>query len=196
MLPEVERYFVDRDKIQKEFDTWRQGCDDKQPPYSYVSGSEYPAWATQYHEEARKWNAKLNKAHHERCEKLRTETTDPMIPWMIDNLGDYTSYMDDVLQILPATIDQIEELANANNWCGEFDTFLGQAIATGVVKADPNTIDVSELVSWVSSEFEAWGRRYRKELQEMVGRIVEKAFAEHNEKMTVDIPAPESAHAS
>jgi hypothetical protein len=199
MYPEVIEYFDAKSEMANKIEEFEREQRRLQPRYSYTEEDssyhrKYSEWSEKYYEGQRKLSAEQNKVNREARNTLRTKTKDPMIHWMIDKLsGGYGGYVDSVLKILPATRDELETLANQDEWCSEFDEFLGQATEAGVVPPADQAYDAQEIIDWVSDEFDVYGRRYRRDIQVMVNRIVEKALAEkatadaaeHNSMVTV-----------
>jgi hypothetical protein len=204
MLPEVEEYLAAEKKINDEFENWHREAVSTEPKRNYYSEWGTPEynewrrihdeWHIKFSEESRKRQAKHNAALRAARTKLRNSTENQMIIWMVDNLrGGYWSYIDAVLPILPATREELESLANEQDWCSEFDEFLSQATEAGVVVPSSDKNDVSEILEYIGEEFDVYGRRHRREIQAMVNRIVAKALADkeqesaakHNAMVTV-----------
>jgi hypothetical protein len=179
MYPEVMEYFDTMARVDDEVRTFERDARADQPRWDDTDyDRRYSKWSENYYEEQRKYSAKRNKVYREALETLKEKTNDPMIKWMVDNLRGYQTYINSTLEILPATREELETLANTEDWCNEFDDFLSQATDAGVVPPPAEKYDASEIISWISEEFDVYGRRYRREVQNMVNKIVEKALAD------------------
>jgi hypothetical protein len=185
MYPEVAEYLAVKDKSDQEHLAWEQERQKARPKWDYHAQTHdayyeaYDAWSAKYNEESRKMNARHNKISREAMRTLHEKTQDPMIKWMMEQLSTvYGRYVDTVLKILPATRDELEVLANREDWCGEFDEFMQQATDAGVIPPRNDPWDVSEILDWIGSEFDVYPRRHHREIQGMVNKIVQKALAE------------------
>lgn len=198
MLPEVKEYLDTKEKADRELQDWHansrkdQPLSPNRPSWTAPDSrhSEYEKSYREYQEEYRVWNQKFhagftaaNEKHKETMRAaratLREKTNDPVIKWIMNDMTKgYWSYIEAVLPILPATREQLENLANDQDWCSEFDEFLGQATEAGIIPPVDESYDAQEIVDWVSDEFDVYGRRHRRQIQAMVNRIVERALAE------------------
>lgn len=194
MLPEVEKYLAAREQIEKTYKKKYADIYETKPKdissYQYFDWQEYDkahaAYITAYQEwsvENRPALDRLTRERNDALKKARNElaetTSDPIARWMITTLRDsYEGYMRDVLEILPATYEEIEELSVRKAWCSDFDEFVEWAIKDGVIKKRSDTHDATEIVDFIADEFDVYGRIYRRRIQAMVNRIVEKALAE------------------
>lgn len=202
MLPEVEEFMTTKREADEALQYWYDNGRKDQPERKYdVWDYEYQKYREAYAE----WDKKYRAAHTENHERyravmgearkvLRTKTRDPIIRWMLTSIEDYDPYIETVLPILPATREQLEELATQNDWCSQFDHFMEEATKAGILPpADPSEPDVSELVQWIADETDEYPRNIRRRVQGMVNKIVEKALADkeaenaakHNEAVTV-----------
>lgn len=183
MYPEVIEYFDTISKIEDANREWENEQARLRPRYDYSLSSnsdyheKYNAWADAYSDESRKRTAKTNRTTREAMATLREKTSDPMVSWMMEHLATgYGGYVNSVLKILPATRDELETLANSEDWCDEFDNFMAQATEAGAIAPANPKYDAQKIVKWVADEFDVYGRRYRSEIQAMVNTIVEKAL--------------------
>lgn len=187
MLPEVEEFLAVKNAADKEWQEWNANSHKDEPRRNWNV-----EWGTEAYSEYQrahsKWREKFN-ADYRAAEtiyrgkvraaraKLRATTKDPMIQWMMDNIEDYWSYIEAVLPILPATREELENLATQHDWCSEFDGFMDQATEAGIVPERNEQYDASELVEWVANEYDVYEREVRREIQSRVNKIVEKALA-------------------
>jgi hypothetical protein len=180
MYPEVQKYFAEKAAAQKAYEDWRTAMRGTSPKLhdSEYSAKKFYDWEHKYHQENRAKRLEYDRCIHETRSRLENTATDPVILWMLENVPSYVGYMESVLEILPATREELETLANENDWCPEFDRFLAQATEAGVVPPPNGGPDVSEILTWISQEFDVTPRVFRPRIQKMVGRIVEKALTE------------------
>lgn len=197
MLPEVEEFLKVKKEADREYNEWQRDATRDEPRRGYGWGMgydnpEYIAWRDKRAAWQEKYDAEYRK-HHDKHRarlraartKLRETTKDPIVRWMMDNIQDYWSYIETVLPELPATREQLEDLATQHDWCSEFDGFMEQATEAGVIPPRDEKFDASELVEWVSNEYDVYEREVRREIQSRVNKIVERALAiQHNEKAT------------
>lgn len=204
MLPEVTQYVAARKKASQEWEDWRSESRNNRPErpqrpswsspsntdaeYEYLYREyerQYREWNTKYHERYSKEQMKYQIAIQTARDVLRAKTKDPMAVWMIDNLPDHWEYVEKVLPILPASREDLEDLANEHDWCNEFDSFLDQATEAGVVPPLDVKYDASDLIEWVADKYGENEREIRHAIQSRVNAMVEKALAiQNNEKAT------------
>jgi hypothetical protein len=100
---------------------------------------------------------------------------DPLVGWIVDNCKDWQAQAQEVLQVLPATFDELSVLAEEQDWCHVWDRFRDQAIDAGVLDA-PEPRDVSdareELLTWLDDEHEVRGYSAVKALHKYLDAIV------------------------
>jgi hypothetical protein len=58
---------------------------------------------------------------------------DPLVNWIINNASGYRDESLQVLRALPATLAEMDTLADAAGWCGAWDTLRAAAIRDGVI---------------------------------------------------------------
>jgi hypothetical protein len=208
MLPEVEKYLKTLNEIEDNYerrysDLYRTA---PQPPSTYDYngyGDDYYAAREEYYRQQREWrrenNPRLDELLTDRgeaCDAARVTllnaTEDPVVRWVAKNITrGYEGYVKAVLMICPATYEEIEELANRQKWCEDFDDFARQAIEAGAITKAEQTNDVSSLLNFIEAEWGVSGRLYRSIVQAMVDKIVEDALAKQEQKPrpVKDLPA-------
>lgn len=179
MYPEVETYIKERDAAQKEYDDWHAEAYGSRPSYGWGGGEQariYNEWEKEFYDNDRDRSSTRRAKHKAAWEKLQ-ESTHADVRWMTKVLKDYQSYVETVLPELPATRERLDEIADENSWCGEYEEIMGRAERAGVVPPYKNSDnDVSELVEWIAAETDEYPRRYRSKVQTMVDKIVAKAI--------------------
>lgn len=207
MLPEVQEFLDVKEKADKEYNDWHAHARDNQPrrprrpswDISFYGESDNSQEWREYEEKYRVWDENYQKEYSSTQEKhrmvlraarkkLRAKTKDPVVQWMMDNIPDHWTYVETVLPALPATREELEDLATEHDWCTEFDTFLEEATDAGVIPPRQEAWDASEVIEWVANEYDVYERNIRREIQSRVNKIVQKALeaaaAKHNEKAT------------
>lgn len=62
-----------------------------------------------------------------------TASGDPLVKWIAENCAEYTEQAEAVLTALPATVEELDDLAEREDWCPVWDRFRQGAIEAGVV---------------------------------------------------------------
>ena len=79
------------------------------------------------------YNAELEAA---KVDFIAATGDDPLVRWLVTDVwGSYSSYAASVLQVLPATMDAINEVARRGDWCSEYNRLVEQAERAGVTDA-------------------------------------------------------------
>lgn len=132
MLPDVRAFIDAREAASTAYRSAMEGVEEQFPKrYDYHSDDG--------REQRRKYSAAReaaagveHKAQEEAWEKL-AESADPLVRWIAQNCDEYRGEAQTVLRTLPATLDELDELAMERDWCGTWAGFRDQAIAAGVV---------------------------------------------------------------
>lgn len=77
-----------------------------------------------------------NKARNDTWEQL-SRSEDPLVRWIAVNGREHEAYAEIVLKALPATLDQLEGLADEHGWCGEWYELRDKAVEDGVIPGHP-----------------------------------------------------------
>lgn len=202
MLPEVERFLEIKRKADQEWEAWHATARQDEPrrdwnltyesPEYRAFRAKHSVWSEKFNREYSREQEKHSQALRVARKQLRDETKDPMIIWMMDNIQDYWSYIETVLPELPATREELEDIATQHDWCTEFDSFMEQATEAGVVEPRNVAWDAEELVEWVANEYDVYPREVRREIQRRVNKIVERALAAKNNERVAKEKAPVS----
>ncbi|MEV0254796.1 hypothetical protein AB0H82_11110 [Streptomyces sp. NPDC050732] len=59
-------------------------------------------------------------------------SSDPLVKWIAENCAEYRGEARHVLAALPATVDELDDLADTQGWCGVWGELLQRAIDAGV----------------------------------------------------------------
>ncbi|MGW6275708.1 hypothetical protein [Streptomyces sp. NPDC055060] len=131
MLPEVKEYV----EIFEAAISTRNAVEDAagvKYPDRYGYGENARRQADAYREEVNQAYDTCAAVQAEAWEALKV-SGDPLVKWIAENSVAYREQARCVLVALPATIDELDDLADGNDWCGVWDEFRQQAIAAGVV---------------------------------------------------------------
>ncbi|MFC8436498.1 hypothetical protein [Streptomyces sp. NPDC057253] len=131
MLPEVRAYVeaieaasAEEDKVRqaaaarypKRFD-WDEEGQRQISAHNKVTGEAYRA---RVHAQDDAWSA------------LKT-SSDPLVRWIAENCAEYRDHARQVLSALPATLGELDALAEQGGWCGVWDAFRQRAIDAGAM---------------------------------------------------------------
>ncbi|MWA07648.1 hypothetical protein [Streptomyces sp. BA2] len=53
--------------------------------------------------------------------------------WIAENCAEYREQAQCILAVLPATVEELDDLADTNEWCPVWDAFRREAIDAGVM---------------------------------------------------------------
>ncbi|WP_086804152.1 hypothetical protein [Streptomyces caniscabiei] len=130
-LPEVRQYIESVEAAKTAHDAALDAADKKYP--ERYGHSEDGAQQTSAHsEEIRKAYATLADAQTAAWDALKT-SGDPLVRWIAENCQEYRGQAECILIILPATVDELDELADTKGWCEVWDNLRQQAMDAGVV---------------------------------------------------------------
>ncbi|MFF7452223.1 MULTISPECIES: hypothetical protein [unclassified Streptomyces] len=105
---------------------------DKKYPERYGYGEDAQRQASAYSEEVRKAYATCTDAQEAAWGALKA-SSDPLVKWIAENCAGYRGEAQRILSLLPATVDELDDLAETNGWCSVWANFRQQAIDAGVV---------------------------------------------------------------
>lgn len=130
VLPDVQAYFAKRDRLAEAIKT-----------------------ATASYEEARKAvraaeDAFHNGDHWEDFAEL-AKSADPLVAFIGRNCADYPDEAETILKALPATIEELEDIAIERHWCSRWEAFMRKAIEEGVVTPAPTTPELADFKKWL-----------------------------------------------
>ena len=178
MLPEVAVFIEARDRAEETYRAARERVDAKY--LAAVEGLDY------HSEERRGQQSSANRerdavwAQHrvstnEAWNKL-TQSSDPLVRWIAENCKEYQTYALDVLKVLPATVDELDELAQDEDWCNIWDQFRDRAVKAGVIPgAKPLSPARQALLDYVNNYCCGLSRARRKRLTALMDGLVAEA---------------------
>lgn len=130
-IPELVAFFAEKDKRLAAFNE---------------HGKVYQA--------ARRENDRLYAELHKVDDlSIFAESSDPLVAWIGKNCRDYAEYAVEVLKILPATREEIEEIGTVNGWCSTWGRFVERADAAGVLPASTVSAEWRDLRSWIAAQY-------------------------------------------
>ena len=95
---------------------------------------------------------------------------DKVVAWIARKFrSEYRDRCEKVLEILPATTDQLEELRVAQGWCGDFTDYVDQAIADGALVVTGVAGIRKKLDRWVTQHV---GFRYVAQMTQLLNEVV------------------------
>jgi len=83
--------------------------------------------------------------------------SDPVVQFIVEHsLSGYPNQSELILRALPATFQELQEIAEEHDWCDDWDSFVDEAAEAGVYpKAFPiSTLPRRALIRWVKSEYD------------------------------------------
>lgn len=63
-------------------------------------------------------------------------STDPLVRWIAENVDEYKRHATKILEALPASMAELDKIADAHNWCGDWEFFKAAAEKAGVLPVD------------------------------------------------------------
>ncbi|TLS45806.1 hypothetical protein FE633_13710 [Streptomyces montanus] len=131
MLPEVQKFVESVEAAIAARVATVEAAEQKYPERhscGEVGRREYNA----YSEEINKAYAKCSGVQAAAWGALKV-SSDPLVKWIAENCTEYREQAQSVLAALPATVDELDDLADKNDWCSVWDEFRRQAINAGVM---------------------------------------------------------------
>lgn len=131
MQPEVRKYVESVDAANAAYKAAVDAAAAKYPErFGFTEDGERQARA--FDKEADAAYAACNAARTTAWDALKA-SSDPMVKWIAENCAQYKGEAQHVLSALPATVDELDELADRQGWCGVWGEFRQQAIDAGVM---------------------------------------------------------------
>jgi hypothetical protein len=137
VLPEVQAYITARNAAGEAQRVAAAALEEKHERAYQGYGDEYytPEKKEQRAEHSREREATyvaLQVATNEAWNTLG-QSSDPLIRFIAEQCKDYQDYAVKVLSILPASVDEMDALAEEYDWCHIWTRFRDQAIEAGVM---------------------------------------------------------------
>ncbi|MGP4014108.1 hypothetical protein [Streptomyces sp. 4N124] len=131
MLPEAQKY-VESVEAATAVRNAAVGAAEEKYPRRYGYGEEEARQARAFNEEVNKAYATCADVQAAAWGALKA-SADPLVKWIAENCADYREQAQCVLAALPATVDELDDLADTNDWCNVWNDFRQQAIDAGVM---------------------------------------------------------------
>ncbi|MFC7309026.1 hypothetical protein ACFQVC_33085 [Streptomyces monticola] len=177
MLPEVQKYVERVEAATSARDAAVTKAHAKYPE-RYGSGEEARRQNIAYGEE-------LNKAYDMYADLFEAawdalkSSSDPLAKWIAENCGEYRDQAVTVLAALPATLGELEALAEREDWCGVWDDFKERAIEAGFMPGvdppSPALVAVFERIDQVSCC--RLGRNAKRRIREALDALIQESQA-------------------
>lgn len=135
LLPEVQAYITAVDTAVRAARETRVALETK---YSDAFrdgdyyGTEKSELRAAHHRERNAAYQTRQVATNEAWNRL-TQSSDPLVRFIAENCKEYQGYAIQVLKLLPATVDQLDELAENQDWCQIWGQFRDRAVEAGVM---------------------------------------------------------------
>jgi hypothetical protein len=179
MYAEIQTFVTAQAEATKTFEEAHQALRDKYPNRdSYTASYEVRrAENDAFYIEFDKLNTDQRVTINEAWAKLQ-ESNDPLVRWIGANCKDYQREATFVLEALPASMDDLESLAESHDFCGIWRRMVESARAAGVLPAgDPVSEAQRAVVTWVQEH----GDIYRSDipaLRRLVKAVADEAVAQ------------------
>ncbi|MFD9441930.1 hypothetical protein ACFWBR_27780 [Streptomyces sp. NPDC060006] len=131
MLPEVQKYVETIEAATTAQSAALVTADEKYAErHGYSEDSQRQGSA--YRAEIRKAYATCENVQEAAWGALKA-SGDPLVRWIAENCAEYRGEAQCILAALPATVDELDDLADTKDWCGVWGNFRQQAIDAGVI---------------------------------------------------------------
>ena len=164
MYPEVEQYIATAKAVQHTYNEQCHAARLKCSANEITCGE----MCDQQAEAHRTWMVATNEAWN-----ALKQCSDPLVSWIVDNCKDYQPEARAVLKALPATVEELDRLAEDENWCQIWDNFRARAAEDGAIVLPQLSTAREALIRWAqfSEELD------RSEVAELL-RLVDAVVAE------------------
>jgi len=164
MYAEVEQYIATAEAVRSTYSEQYRAARNK---YN-AREIGYDEMRTSQDAEQRIWQVATNEAWN-----ALKACSDPLVSWIVDNCKDHQSQATAVLEALPATVEELDRLAEDENWCQIWDNFRARAAEDGAIVLPQLSTAREALIRWAqfSEELD------RSEVAELL-RLVDAVVAE------------------
>lgn len=137
LLPEVQAYITAKDEAERAGREAERALTAKYRDAHNDVGSSYYSDAKRElrNEHNREQDAAYQTSRiaiNEAWNKL-SQSSDPLVRWIEENCKEYQGYAIQVLKALPATLEELDALAEGEDWCNIWDQFRDRAVEAGVM---------------------------------------------------------------
>lgn len=175
-LPEVQAYIEAAEAAEKAYEAANKAAEEKYPNrYHWSSDTSV--------EERRGFERDLSAARKQYATVTDDaweefgKSEDPFVRWIAQHCTHYKRYAVTVLKALPAKTEQLNELAEANEWCEDWEYLRDKAIDAGVLAPlAPESPARRKVTSYLRDY--GMGQGHRRELGRLLDALVAEAKAE------------------
>lgn len=161
MLPEVAEYLADIKAANKLYDTVTGALDAAtrgRSAFGSSTGKERDLY-NEYHTGVQAAQRERETSRRDAWDELK-DSADPLVSWIAHNADSYLSQAVTVLRALPATVEELDDVATDAGWCDEWFRFRVKAQQDGVLPGlKPRPAGAYELLEWIwergGEEFDA-----------------------------------------
>ncbi|UQA91663.1 hypothetical protein [Streptomyces halobius] len=180
MLPEVAAYIEARDKAEE---TYKAAGKEIGAKYSAAFGG------LDYHSEESKEQRKAHRQERDAAWEQRhiaineawnamKQSSDPLVRFIAEHCKEYQGEAIEALKALPATADELDELAEDWNWCRIWDQFRAQAVEAGVFPGvTPLSAARKAVLEWADN-YISLSRSNRRKINQLLDDLVAEAKGE------------------
>lgn len=175
MLAEVQAYITARNEAETSLRDAERDLVAKYPRrYDYDNSEETRTQRVGFHREMDEAHAKSRVTVNEAWNGIK-QASDPLARWIAENCKDYQGEALIILKALPATLAELDELADDQDFCNIWDQFRGRAQEAGVLPgAQPETPARKAVVDFVTYEA-CLDRRGRRRLNTLLDALLAEA---------------------
>ncbi|WP_199550132.1 hypothetical protein [Streptomyces sp. N35] len=175
MLPDVQKYFAALEKADQEYRAARDVLAGKFPQ-RHDCTPEGDRQYDEHRDEVRKADDAKYRTGEAAWEVLAA-SSDPLVKFIGENWSQYRCDAEVVLAALPATVEELDTLADQNGWCGVYEQFKADAIEAGALPAplalSPAMVEVFEVIE---SHAGTASRRGKARIREALNALVQEAM--------------------
>lgn len=131
LLPDVKTYLAAVEAALQAFREAESALGDKYPQRGEYT-DEGREQRRKHYDELGAASDAHDAASQAAWDVLKT-SSDPLVKWIAEKAGGYQNQAAQVLNVLPATLEELDALAGEHEWCGTWTALRDRAIAAGVM---------------------------------------------------------------
>lgn len=97
------------------------------------------------------------------------KSEDPLIAFIGRECGSHISYAEEILKVLPTTLEHMREIANERSWCSEWDEFVAKARREGIIEPMSVEESITDMIEQLRTRYGV----YRSELNEYKQQLLD-----------------------
>lgn len=133
ILPEVKAYIEAVEAASAAFEKALSEARSKYPKYRAYDRTDETREHRQAFADVEDAAYDAHRAAYSTAWDALEQSSDPLVKWIAENCRSYDREALMILKALPATADELEEIADREEWCGAWNSFRDQAIEAGVM---------------------------------------------------------------